>query len=239
MNKIINVNNLRSFCYLNDDKVKENPKGLIIEFRGLGAQMMFNEYPKADVYSDHNILYMIPYLNPWNWMNEQALNEIEELINVILEKYNMNTIKIASTGNSMGGLCALTYASYAKRIPDIVVANCPVCDLEYHYTERPDLPRTLYCAYYNANSNKDFFDTLSDYSPLRLAQRNLFPKTNYVIFHCDHDSQVNIDKHTRKWLEEMKDYKIDFKVVKDRDHCDLDEEAQKIYQEVLLNTFDK
>ena len=238
MNKIININNLKQFCYLNDDLVKDNPIGLIIEFRGLGAQTMFAEYPQATIYSKNNILYMIPYLNPWNWMNKQACQEVEEIIEVIKEKYQIEELKIASTGGSMGGLSALTYSAYAKTKPSIVVANCPVCDLEYHFHERNDLPRTLYSAFYNEENNKDFFEYLNEYSPITLAGKNMLPHTKYVIFHCSNDSQVNIDKHTRILYNEMKEqYDLEFIIVKDKDHCALDSDAVKYYEKCLLDTF--
>lgn len=238
MNKIITIENLHSFCYLNDDKVLSNPKGLIVEFIGLGGQRMFTSYDAANIYSEHNILFMVPYINPWNWMNDQAIQEVNELIEVVKEKYQMPSLKVASTGGSMGGMSALTYSAYAKEVPAIVVANCPVCDLEYHYTERPDLPRTMYSAFYDANSPKDLQDVLKEHSPLRLAEAHKLPETKYVIFHAECDSQVNIHKHTEKLLEVMnKQYDVEFTRVPNKDHCGLDEAAAAHYREVLLDTF--
>ena len=55
----------------------------------------------------------------------------------------------------MGGLCALVWPRYTKRRVVAVAANCPVCDLPFHYTERPDLPRTLRAAFGDVRVSDD------------------------------------------------------------------------------------
>ena len=148
-------------------------------------------------------------------MNKQAVDYTDEILDVLIEKYDLTDPKIVSSGGSMGGFSALLYTLNAKHTPVACVADCPVCDLVYHFTERVDLPRTIYSALYNENCSFD--KALENNSPYHLASE--MPKVNYHIFHCDKDSCVNIDKHSRIFVERMKElgFDITFDVVKNDD----------------------
>ena len=185
MNKVINYENLRSFAYSNDKLIKGDIKAVCLDFFGLGCQAMYHEDTKTGIMmAENNVLFVVPYANPWGWMNRQEIDLTDEILDVLFEKYNLpETTPIASTGGSMGGLCCLAYTYYAKRTPSICVANCPVCDLPFHFTERVDLPRTIYSAFYLENGELD--EVLMRYSPLHLAEK--MPKIKYAIFHCDAD----------------------------------------------------
>jgi len=166
-------------------------------------------------------------------MNRDELRLADEVIDVIMDHYSVDSsCPIVSTGGSMGGLACIVYTKYAKHTPVGCVANCPVCDLPYHYTERVDLPRTLYSAFYSYDCSMD--EALKSCSPLHLAPV-LPEKTEYTVFHCDKDSAVNIDMHSEKFVKELSNYRhVDYFVVHDRDHCDLDEENSKKYKEIAL-----
>lgn len=228
MEKIITYDNLNSFAYVNDKIVKKPIKGIVLDFFGLGCQAMYNEDTETGkFYAENGILFVVPYNNPWAWMNKQAVNYTDEIIDVLIEKYDLKDPKIVSSGGSMGGFSALVYTKYAKYTPVACVTNCPVCDLVYHFTERVDLPRTIYSAFYNENCSLD--EALKKYSPYHLAEK--MPKVNYHVFHCDKDGAVNIDKHSRIFVEKMEQlgYNITFDIVNDRDHCDLTEDAKNKY----------
>ena len=75
---------------------------------------------------------------------EKDLIMLDTTVKSILPQFE--NIPVVSTGGSMGGQSALVYCAYSKRTPVACVANCPVCDTVFHFTERPDLPRTLYSA---------------------------------------------------------------------------------------------
>lgn len=150
MEKIINYENLRNFAYSNDKCITGGIKGIVLNFIGLNGVAIYNTDPgDALEFAENGILYVIPYYNPWCWMNDQTVKYVNEIIDILCKKYALNktTVKIVSTGRSMGGLCALVYCAYAKITPCACVTNCPVCDLLHHFTERPDLPRTLYSAF--------------------------------------------------------------------------------------------
>ena len=229
MEKIITYENLRSFAYVNDKIVNGEIKGIVLDFFGLGSQNMFwEETEEGKFFAERGILFVVPYNNPWAWMNRQAVSYTDEILDVLFEKYSLPVdTPVVSSGGSMGGMSALVYTKYAKRTPIACITNCPVCDLVYHYTERVDLPRTLYSAFYNESTTLD--SALMSASPYHLAEK--MPYVEYVIFHCTADTAVNIDKHSRTFVQKMQElnHNIKFIVVPDREHCDLPIEEHEKY----------
>ena len=132
----------------------------------------------------------------------------------------------------MGGQSALVYPVYAKRTPAAVVANCPVCDMIYHFAERSDLPRTLYSAVWNEEG--DMESALKAISPLHLIDR--LPRIPYHIFHCDEDKAVNIRQHSDRFVQAMKErgFDITYDVVPGRGHCSLTYEMKMKYAGYIL-----
>ena len=236
MEKIINIENLRSFAYCNNNICKKPIKGIAISFFGLGGALMFNEDTEEGIrFAEQGILYVVPYQNPWAWQNKQNIAYTDEIIDVLFKEYDLpEELPIVSTGGSMGGLSALVYMAYAKRTPVACVANCPVCDLPYHFTERPDLPRTLYSAFFNYNCSLQ--EALESASPLQLTDK--MPKdSKYYIFHCEEDMAVNKQKHSDKFVEKMKDsHNVSYYAVPERDHCDLTEDMWKLYNDCIINS---
>ena len=234
----MNYENLRSFCYVNDHLCKKPIKGIVISFFGLGQMAMYqNDFTQGEFYAEKGILYVVPYHNPWAWMNHQAVAYTDEIIDVLMEKYHLNkTIPIVSTGGSMGGQSALVYTAKAKYTPVACVANCPVCDVVYHYTEREDLPRTLYSSLFHESGTME--DALKSISPLHLIDK--MPKVKYHIFHCEKDMDVNMDAHSKKFVSELckRRYDFTFDVVEGRGHCDLTLEMQRKFAEDIINAIE-
>lgn len=237
MEKIITYENLRNFAYSNDHLIKGEIKGIIVSFFGLGGMYMHaDDLGDAIEYAEKGIIYVITYYNPWSWMNRQAVAFTDEIVAVLIEKYNLsdNDVKIVSIGSSMGGLSALVYCAYSKITPCACVANCPVCDLPYHFTERPDLPRTLYSAF--GEYDGDIESAMRTCSPIHLVDK--MPDINYTIYHCDRDKAVNIEKHSKRFVNAMKiNHKINFVVVPLRGHGDLSAEARFDFMRTILNEF--
>ncbi len=237
MKKIINYENLRSFAYSNDKIINGEIKGIVLDFFGLGEMSMYNECDTemGEILAEHGIIFVVPYNNPWAWMNKQAVSYTDEILDVLFEKYNLDeNTPIVSSGGSMGGQSALIYTTYAKRTPVACVTNCPVCNVVYHFTERVDLPRTLYSAVYNQEGTLE--DALKSISPLHLVGNKL-PRVKYHIFHCDKDSAVNIDMHSRELVKALEEngYCYTFTVVNDRDHCNLTHKARVEYRNYIIN----
>ena len=229
MEKIITIENLRSFAYCNNEICQKPIKGIVVYFYGLGGQFLFEEdTDEGRMYAEKGILYLIPYQNPWAWMNRQTVALTDELLDVLFAHYGLPAdLPIVSTGKSMGGLSALVYTAYAKRTPAACVTNCPVCDLPYHFTERPDLPRTLYSAFHTYEGTLD--KALQSASPLHLVEN--LPDISYSIFHCEADQAVNKAIHSDRFVEQLqKKHRVAYYPVPGRGHCDLTEEMwQKYY----------
>lgn len=227
MGKIITSENIRSFAYHNGEICKRPIRGVALSFFGLNNRSMFDEHTEEGVrYAEEGILFVIPYTQPWAWMNRQAVDYTDEILDVLFSSYDLSEdMPVVSTGRSMGGLAALVYMVYAKRTPVAAVANCPVCDLPYHYTERPDLPRTLYSAFYQYPGT--LAEALRQTSPLHLVDR--MPEADYHLFHGELDDKVNRQIHSERFVKAMEDalYRITYDVVPGMGHCQLTEEMQE------------
>lgn len=223
--KVINADNFRSFAYSSENIVSRPIKGVFVFFFGLGGMDIYKEdIGFGKVLASDGILCIVPYYNPWSWMNRQAVDFTDELLDAAFEKYDLSMdTPVVYAGGSMGGLSALVYTTYAKRVPAACVASCPVCDLPYHYTERPDLPRTLYSAFGTYPGTLE--DAMKTASPLHLIDK-MPESTKYTIFHCSDDHAVNIKKHSERFVEVLsRHHDVTFHIVPGRDHCDLTEEA--------------
>ncbi len=77
MNTVITYDKLRQFTYSNDLICVKPIKGIVLSFMGLGKAGMFHEDDHlARFYAEKGIIYLIPYNNPWAWMNRQAVRGI-------------------------------------------------------------------------------------------------------------------------------------------------------------------
>ena len=196
MKKIITYETIRSFAYVNDKVCKKPIKGIVIYFCGLNNKDIYDDDTNEGVYyGEEGVLYVHPYNNPWSWMNAQAIAYTDEIVDVLFEKYGLpEDTPVVSMGQSMGGLASLVYTKYAKRTPVACIPNCPVCDLVYHFTERPDLPRTIYSAFWNEEGELN--DILKRYSPFHLAPE--MPKVKCLI-EC-RDSKNERHRATIRWI---------------------------------------
>lgn len=232
MKGIINYKNLTQFAYSND-KICEQPiRGIVLSFPGLGWQEMYSEDSKSGkYYAEHGIIYIVPFNNPWSWMNRQAVSYTNEVIDVIISYYHLPyNIPIVSTGGSMGGQSALAYMLYAQRTPIACVVNCPVCDMLFHYTERNDLPRTLYSAFYYENNLEE---ALKSVSPIH--QVDHMPYASYYIFQCEKDEAVSKEKHSDVLVRELsRNHDVTYHVVAERGHCDLPEAMKDLFKEYVI-----
>lgn len=239
MEKIITMENLRNFAYCNNNICKKPIKGIAISFFGLGVdKMYFEDTAEGYRFGDQGILYVVPYQNPWAWQNKQNVDYTDEILDVLFKEFDLpEDLPIVSEGGSMGGLQALVYMIYSKRTPVACVANCPVCDLPFHYTERADLPRTLYSAFYHYDCSLQ--EAMESASPIDLIDK--LPKSaKYYIFHCEKDSAVNKQKHSDRLIEKMQNsHDITYYPVPERDHCDLPDDVRELYFKHMIDSIVK
>ena len=235
MEKIITHENLRSFAYVNEKICARPIRGICLEFFGLGGSSMYDEETeRGRLLAAEGILLVVPYTNPWAWMNRQTVDLADEIVEVLMNHYDLpETLPVISTGGSMGGLSALVYTRYARHTPAACVANCPVCDLPYHFTERPDLPRTLYSAF--GGYEGTMTEALQSASPLHLAE-TMPRQTKYTLFHCTADQAVNKEMHSDRFVAAMGDVcPVEYLAVPDRGHCQLTEEMWALYHRRIID----
>ena len=228
MEKVITGDQLDRFAYCNEAFCQKPVRGVALCFYGLGVSQFFTSYEPLDALGRDGILALIPYTNPWSWMNRQAVAYTDELLDAVFAHYQLDPrTPIVLTGSSMGGQSALVYAANGARRAVACVVNCPVCDLTYQYTFRNDMARTMYSALGNEPGTME--QALRSLSPLHLVDR--MPDIDYHLFHCTADALVRIDAHSEKFVAAMQQRgaRVTFTRVPDRDHCDLDEAAAAAY----------
>jgi len=232
---IINSDNFNMFAHTNTELINGEIKGIMLSFHGLNNTAMISEHAEPEMLCAKNgILYVFPYYDPWGWMNRQDVKYVDDILDAIIEKFGLSdNIPIASTGGSMGGLSAIVYTKYAKRQPVCCAANSPVCDLVTHYTERPDLPRTIYHAF--SAYDCSFEEAIKTASPVHLI--NDLPDIPYYVIHGTADTAVNKALHSDRFVKEMikigKD--IVYDEVEEMRHCKLDFEHQSRFYGFILS----
>ena len=229
MKDVMNYENIRYFAYTNAELIKGEVKGIVLTFHGLGFDSMYDHHSENDKKDAENgILVIVPYYNPWCWMNKQTVDYVDDIVDIMKEHFGLDdSIKVTASGGSMGGQCALVYTCYSKHKPFRCVTNCPVCDMVFHYTERVDLPRTIYSAYGCYEGTLQ--EALESQSPYHLAEK--MPDIEYVQYHCTEDDAVNKELHSDKFVAKMQALgrNVRYIAVPDRGHCSLPDDVLTDY----------
>ena len=193
---------LRQVAWIGDNFVDGKITGVVVAIHGLGLSGLKSGlcYEEQE-WAASGGLVVFPYYGPWSWMNRGSRAFVDELISSVYESFKLHPeIPLIITGGSMGGQGALIYTRYSPHRIAACFANFPVCDLEYHFTERPDLPPTLRYAY--RQQAGEFTAALIEHSPLKQAA--FMPDIPYLIIHGDNDLAVNKQKHSDRFVAELR-----------------------------------
>ena len=150
-------------------------------------------------------------------MNPATQAFIDELIAGLFARYGLAPdVPVIATGGSMGGFSALLYSALGGHPIAACAANCPATDLVYHYGERPDLPRTLHCAF---GSYGDIQEALIAHSPNHQVEK--LPDIPYLIIQGDQDTAVSKAAHSDKLVPAMRarGLTVDYREQPDMGHC--------------------
>lgn len=224
---------LKQTAVICEEQVQGPIKAVLVEFHGLGGSY-FEPGDNEREWGKHGVLAVFPYYGPWTWMNREARNYLDELIEAIYEHYQLDSsIPLITLGGSMGGFSALLYTRYAKKVPAACVAMCPVCDLKYHYSERPDLPKTILFTF--RGYQEPLEELFVEHSPV--CQVDQMPDIPYIVFHGTADRDVSKQAHSDVMVAAMKQrgLQVEYIELEDCGHCQMPEQAVKTMNEFIYN----
>ncbi len=225
----INIENIRQFAYENHHLIKGEIKGVIFEFVGLYTQNYYTEDdPQVAIrFAEKGLLYVIPYYDPWAWMNKRTVEFCKLIYKVITNGLQIKDVPFVVSGASMGGMGAMIFAIESEKTPVACVTNCPVCDLNYHYIEHDDMPRTIYQACFEEGVSLE--KSISNSSPM--ARVKELPKISYTLFQCMDDDDVHPYAHSEKLVPKLKElnHNITYIQVENGGHCGLNEKYLDMY----------
>ena len=237
MEKMITTENLRNFAYVNDEALKLPLRGIILSFSGCGGQEWFTEdTARGKFFGKHGILYVLPYNNPWHWMNKQALEYTNEVLDIVYQKYaKLRDLPMAITGISMGGYSAMIYSIRGKYKPSVAVLNCPCCDMYYQYEQKVLFQRIFYSAFWHEEGTAQ--QMLVENSPVNLADQ--LPSIKYYFFHSETDEVLDKSGHSDRMVARMRQlgYDVTYEEFTGCVHGDLPEGGEDRLRNYLLSAF--
>ncbi len=202
---IMDRKTLREVAWLGDEDLEGPVRGILLRFHGLGmtAAKESNDETEKEL-AAAGYLVVFPYAGPWNWANRMARRLTNDIVASIFREWDLpEGTPVAALGGSMGGQCALIHARYAEKPVAGVALKQPVCDMKFHYTERPDLPRSMRNAFYDYPEYPDMETILTEQSPL--AQADRLPDIPYFFVHGANDVRVNRARHSDVMASALRD----------------------------------
>ena len=209
---------IEEVAWVGKEYVKGKIKGVVLSFHGLGGGLKSWPTTEELEWARNGGLVVYPYYGPWAWMNRQARAMVDKLVDAIYATHGLpGSMPLICTGGSMGGQASLLYTRYAKRRVSVCLANCPVCDLKYHFHERSDLPPTIRHAFLGYAGSLD--SLLAEHSPLH--QVAAMPDIPHRIIHGGNDKCVSKQHHSDKMVAAMRKRKmnVEYVEVADMGHC--------------------
>jgi dipeptidyl aminopeptidase/acylaminoacyl peptidase len=196
---------LDKIAFIGTDFAKPPITGIVLRFVGLGTTGMKTGCDTMELEWGHaGALVVVPYYDPWGWMNPRVVQFVDDLVEGLrLTRKLGPEVPLIVTGGSMGGHGALTYAFKSRHAIAACMALWPACDLPFHYTERPDLPRTMRHAF----GYDEIGARLIESSPLH--QVKSLPRIPYLIVHGGRDLAVKQAAHSDRMVEAMRGEKLD------------------------------
>ena len=195
----INKDNYRQFCNSNEDLLKGKPRGIVIEFPGLGGGSClggrqdpmgsytnsWSKFPETAAAAGLVHVYLMP--GPWSWMNPGAVREADLVIDALRAKFGLaEGTPLVAVGGSMGGLGALVFTSKSRHRVTACAAACPCYDALAHYHCKASFART-YVAAVAPLTEKPLVEGLKEISPVHLLAK--MPDIPYFIV-CDCNDEI-------------------------------------------------
>ncbi len=226
----INEQNVSFYSYSNLPAVKFPIHSIVISLHGWYETKMRTELTSFEAeLAENHVLCIYPYYSEWCWMNDPTIQLIDEITDFYIRHYQLaQNIPVVIMGKSMGGLSAFIFSLYSKRTPVACAANCPICDLSFHTTERADIPRTIYSAF--GHYNMPLEAAIKLHSPLHQAE--YMPYIPYYIVHGNSDLIIQKNFHSDPFVKRMMElgHDVEYHRVDNMKHCDFRTCPEEEYQ---------
>lgn len=153
--QFINCETIDYYANTNEEFIKGEINGIVIEFPGLGGgsclggQMdrgVYDTYYTQD-FAKNGILVAYLFPGPWSWGNKGAVRMADAVVTALKRKYRLcESIPLVACGGSMGGHGSLMFACKTSHKITAVAAACPGIDAVAYLDVHPDFPRTYVSA---------------------------------------------------------------------------------------------
>ena len=236
----IDIKIAKDIAWIGDAYVSHPIKGVILTFHGLGApEVKTQPNQEEKIWAENGYLVIMPYYGPWSWMNRQARDMVNKIVDAVYEEYKLSDdIPLLTHGGSMGGFSAILYCRYAQHPIAACIANCPVTDIKFHFTERPDLPRTFRNAYWGYDNT--FEESMTEHNPMDQVEQ--MPDIPYFIMHLTGDPAVNKKSHSDRFVKKMKEHgkNVRYLEIEGNGHCGpIPADIQKEKEQFILSFLKK
>ena len=189
--------NYTQFCNSNEALLAGRPRGIVLEFPGLGGGSClggrmdmvaytnsWSKFPEATARAGLVHLYTMP--GPWSWMNPGSVRLCDLLVDAVRRKFGLAAdTPLVACGGSMGGLGALVYAATSRHRVTACAAACPCYDVPALYGCKSSFPRTFLSAI--AACDTPLEKGLEAISPAHLVER--MPDIPYLVV-CDGADEI-------------------------------------------------
>lgn len=234
----ISADTLETYAWVNEDQCTMPVKEVAVDIQGLstGGQYKTDPVLQDTTLGEKGVLVVQPYNGPWNWMSFETIDTIDKVLDAVWEKYNLSEdTPLVLFGRSMGGMGVLNYARYGEHEVSGVALNCPVTNLSYHVTERPDCASTIYRAY-------NYYEEgpaagVEEHDPMNFIDE--LPDVPYFFVAGEADIKVNKSVHSDVYVPLMKEkgYDVQYLEVPGMEHVDLvnHPEALQMYADFITS----
>ena len=192
--KYVNSGNYRLYCNTNEALLGRKPRGIVVEFPGLGGgsclggtmDMVGYGGDYAKTLADSGLLLVYMFSGPWNWMNEGVARFTDLVLAALREKFGLSgDVPVAATGGSMGGHSGLMFPALSKSNVVLSAVTCPCVDPEKSLFVDDVIPRSFLSTL--ALFDKPLEDSLKEISPAAKVKK--LPDIPYLIL-CDANDEL-------------------------------------------------
>ena len=190
----VNSGNYRLYCNTNEALLSGKPRGIVVEFPGLGGGSCLGgtmdmvgysgDYAKA--LADSGLLLVYMFSGPWNWMNEGAARFTDLVLEALRERFGLSgDVPVAATGGSMGGLAGLMFPMLSKSNVVLSAVTCPCVDPGKSLFADDVIPRSFLSTL--ALFDRPLEESLKAISPAENVKK--LPDIHYLIL-CDANDEL-------------------------------------------------